>query len=198
MRPLRIQPRTARFHVRVGEVGLKVCEGGHRGGSPIHPSFAELALSGVGGHGRLPGRPRFEDLQHAAGRLAEEPHEVRVEGPAGAVVSHGHGGLGFVESSVDLELVGQVHYPGDQRNALTTRHAGGSRTIPTLEDEVQALDECCPEAHFHGHQPGHFAVTNELLTPSRWRVLEKPIQQLFRHPLALVGAKCSVTHVPNS
>lgn len=175
MRPLRIQPRTARFHVatllmklgaenltssigkprpdaaastspatRVGVVGFEVCEGGHRGGSPIHPSFAELALSGVGGHGRLPGRPRFEDLQHAAGRLAEEPHEVRVEGPAGAVVSHGHGGLGFVESSVDLELVGQVHYPGDQRNALTTRHAGGSRTIATLEAKFRLSMSAAP------------------------------------------------------
>src|SRR5712691_906583 len=113
---------------RVGVVGLEVCEGGHRGGSPIHPSFAELALSEVGGHGRLPGRPRFEDLKHAAGRLAEEPHEMRVEGPAGAVVSHGHGSLGSVDSSMHLELVGHVHYPGDQRNALTARHAGGSRT----------------------------------------------------------------------
>src|SRR6266849_10815972 len=41
---------------RVGVVGFEVCEGGHRGGGPIHPSFAELALSGVGGHGDLASR----------------------------------------------------------------------------------------------------------------------------------------------
>ena len=229
MRPLRIQPRTARFHVatllmklgaenltssigkprsdaaastspatRVGVVGLEVCEGGHRGGSPMHPGFAELALSGVGGHGRLPGRPRFEDLKHAAGRLAEEPHEIEGRRPRrrGSQPWPWRPRLRGLEHAPRARWLGALS--GRSAECAHRPPCWGLPYIPTLEDEVQAVDECCPEAHFHGHQPGHFAVIDELRTPFRRRVLESLSSNCSRTRSLWSVAKCSVTHVPYS